>query len=121
VVGAFVAAINNPATIGQSYDLVGPEVYTLEQIVRYVDAMIGTNRKIIPLGPRLSRFLAAVMQFAPGKPLTPDNIASMSVDNVSEDDFPAIFSIQPKTLEQVAPIFLKADFDRLDVLRRRRG
>lgn len=121
VVAAFVAAINNPATIGHSYDLVGPEVYTLEQIVRYIDSKIGTNRRIIPLGPRLSRFLASVMQFAPGKPLTPDNIASMSVDNISADDFPSIFGIQPKTLEQMAPLFLKPELDRLDLLRRRRN
>jgi len=121
VVTAFVGAVNNPATCNQSYDLVGPDVYTLEDIVRYINGLIGTDRKIIRLGERSSKWLAKLMQFAPGKPLTPDNIASMSVDNVSSEHFPEIFGIEPTRLEEAAPIYLRPRGDRLDVLRQRRG
>lgn len=121
VVNAFVGAINNPATSNQSYDLVGPDVYTLEEIVRYIDGLIGTGRKVFRLGERSSKILATLLQFAPGKPLTPDNVKSMTVDNVSSDSFPEIFGIEPTRLEQATPVYLKPTTDRLDLFRQRRG
>ncbi len=121
VIAALINAVNDPTTTGQSYDLVGPEVYTLEQLVRYIDGIIGSQTRIFRLGPRLSKILATVLQFAPGKPLTPDNVASMSVDNVSDQAFVDLFGVEPTRLEQSVPVFLRAATDRLDALRRRRG
>jgi len=107
VAQAFVASLNNSDTFGQSYNLCGPKVYTLRELVELVGAMIGRKRKIIDLSPRLSYLQAWVMEWLPGKKImTRDNYHSMQVDSVCSDEFPAIFGVKPSALEAVAPGYL---------------
>lgn len=91
-------------SVGKSYDLVGPKVYTLRELVEYAGERAGHRRPIIGLGPRLSYLQAAVMELMPGNLLTRDNVRSMSVDNVSSAPLP--FGIAPTALEAVAPMWL---------------
>jgi len=42
--------LTDDATIGQSFDLCGPGIYTLRELVRYVGEVSGADRPIIPLG-----------------------------------------------------------------------
>lgn len=107
VAQAFVASLNNQATFGQSYNLCGPKVYTLSELVELVGRMIGRRRKIIGLGPRLSYLQALFMEWMPGRKLiTRDNYYTMQVDSVCNGEFPKIFGIKPKALEAVAPDYL---------------
>jgi NADH dehydrogenase len=66
----------------------------------------GSPRPIVPLGPTLSRLQATALEHLPGKVMTRDNLASMSVDNVAPGPFPAIFGIEPTAMETVAPGYL---------------
>jgi len=91
---------------GSSYDLCGPNVYTLRDLVRYVGEVSGAVRPIIPLGPRLSKLQATVLEMLPGKLMSRDNLASMSRDNVCQGPFPAAFGIAPTALEAIAPEYL---------------
>jgi len=116
---AFSESVNNPGTMGKRYDLVGPEVHTMREIVEFIDGIIGTNRKMISIGPGLGKLMAFFMQFAPGKPLTPDNIRSMSIDSVSDQPFPEIFGITPSGLPQTLPSWLAPGGDPLDDFRSR--
>lgn len=107
VAQAFVASLNNSDTFGQSYNLCGPKVYTLRELVELVGAMIGRKRRIIGLSPRLSYLQAWVMEWLPGKKImTRDNYYSMQVDALCRDGFPAIFGVKPSALEAVAPGYL---------------
>jgi uncharacterized protein YbjT (DUF2867 family) len=99
-------ALTDDATIGQSYDLCGPTAYTLRELVRYVGQVSGAERPIIPLGPRLSRLQATVLEMLPGPLMSRDNLASMTRDNVCDCAFPAIFGIVPTALEAIAPEYL---------------
>jgi NADH dehydrogenase len=82
VAEAFVNALHDNAAIGQRYDLGGPDVMSLHQIVRYVLATTGWHRLVLPLGHGLSRVMAEVMEHLPGKPFSRDNLRSASVDSV---------------------------------------
>lgn len=106
VVHAFVTALRDKATAGERYDLCGPRSYTLRQLVEYAARVLGIDRTVIGLGDSLSRLMAGVMQFAPGKPLTPDNYLSMRVDSECKGEFPAVFGIQPTAIEAVVPFYL---------------
>jgi NADH dehydrogenase len=106
VARAFVTALDMSASHGRSYDLCGPKVYTLEELVRYLAALIGTRRWIVPLGDRLSRLQAAVLQYAPGKPFTLDNYRSLSVASVCRGEPPAELGIRPRPLEDIVPTYL---------------
>lgn len=107
VAQAFVASINNPATFGQSYDLCGPRVYALREIVGLVGAIIGRKRRIVGLCPRFSYLLAWIMEWMPGKKImTRDNYYSMQVDSVCRCEFPGVFDIKLHSLEAVVPGYL---------------
>ena len=105
VARAFVLALDNESTYGQRYELVGPKVYTLKELVAYVMLLAHDKHMIIGLPGFISSMLAGVLQFVPTQPLTPDNVKSMSVDNVSAAPFPA-FAGTATALEDVAPTYL---------------
>lgn len=106
VAEAFVAALEDKASIGQRYDLVGPKVYTLKELVRFTAQQVGSHSVIYGMCNLGASVLAGVMQFVPGKPLTPDNLRSMSQDSVSSQPFP--FGIQPQSVEAIVPRYLGA-------------
>lgn len=106
VAHCFMAALHDHVTIGQRYDLCGPNSYTLQQLMEYTAQVLGVHRRIIGLGPTASRVMASLMEFFPGKPLTRDNYLSMKIDNVCQGEFPAIFGTHRTTLEAVVPVYL---------------
>ena len=109
VARAFVRALDDPRAFGQRYNLCGPHRYTLLELVQYIARQIGSPVRIVSLGPLASRLQAGLLQFAPGKPFTPDNYRSLQVDSVCDDGFPAVFGITPVALEAVAPAWLGPD------------
>jgi NADH dehydrogenase len=106
VVQAFVLALDRQATFGQRYNLCGPQVYSLREIVTWLARQLGLKRRILPLNNSLSMLQAAVLQFAPGKPFTLDNYRSLQLANVCEASFPAIFGITPSRFEDVVPTYI---------------
>jgi len=108
VARAFVVALDNESTYGQRFELVGPKVYTLKELVAYVMLLAHDKHMIIGLPGVITSMLAVVLQFVPTQPLTPDNVKSMSVDNVSAAAFPA-FAGTATALEDVAPTYLGRD------------
>lgn len=106
VTRAMVLALERHDTFGQRYNLCGPRVMTLQETVEQIAAELGLKRHIVPLGDRLSRFQAGLLQFAPGKPFTPDNYRSLQVASVCEGPFPALFGIVPSQLEDILPLYI---------------
>lgn len=104
VARAFVHSIADVATCGKSYDLCGPRVYTLRELVALVGQMTGHRRPIIGLNAALSYLQALAMELLPVKLMTRDNYYSMKIDNVSNQPFP--FGIQPAAIEAVVPAYL---------------
>jgi uncharacterized protein YbjT (DUF2867 family) len=86
VVDAFVHALDDEATIGGSYDLVGPEVMTLAQIVRLTAQTKGWIRFVVPLPGVFGRMQAEVGEHLPGKPISRDNWRSLQRDSTSDDN-----------------------------------
>lgn len=109
VARAFADSLDNPATFGKTYDLCGPKVYTLRELIEYVGSVIGKKRSIVPLGKWASYFQAWALECIPGKKLmTRDNYFAMCTDNVCATGWPAVFDFQPATLEAIAPDYLRA-------------
>lgn len=104
VARAFVESLARPESFGAAYDLCGPKVYTLRELVEYVCRVTGRRRLVIGLSDRLSYLQALSMEFAPVQVLSRDNYYSMKVDSVCHCDFP--FGIRPAALEAAAPAWL---------------
>jgi NADH dehydrogenase len=104
VAAVFSESLTRLETFGQTYELVGPKVYMLRELVRYVGEVTGHRRPIVGLGPQLSYLQAFAMEYAPGKLMSRDNVRSMKVDSVSSQALP--FGITPTPVEAVAPAWL---------------
>lgn len=107
VAEAFARSLKMPASYGQSYNLCGPHIYTLQELVEYTAKTAGLNRKIIPLTDLLSRLQAAVFDFVPGKPFSTDNYRSTKADSVCVNggDLQTL-GITPTALESIVPAYL---------------
>ncbi|MFT3962291.1 complex I NDUFA9 subunit family protein [Propionivibrio sp.] len=120
VAEACAAALDDRATYGTIYELGGPKVYTLRQLVEYVGSLIGRPRPVIDLPGPLARLQACMLGLLPNPPMSPDNLRSLQVDNVTDGqhDFPGW---RPQPLEAVAPTYLSriGAGSRYDELRRR--
>jgi uncharacterized protein YbjT (DUF2867 family) len=105
VVRAFVAALDDPASHGRRYDLGGPRVYELAELVRYVCAASGRRRLVVGLPDWASYLQAWMLEWLPVPLMTRDNYRSMQIPSVCEAGaFP--FDIRPTALEVAAPGWL---------------
>ncbi len=106
VVSAYVHALHDTKTHGQRYDLCGPKVYSLREIVSYIAELMGKRVHIVGLNRALSHLQAALLEFAPGKPFSLDNFRSLQVDSIcTSRAFPEVFGITPTPMEQVVPTY----------------
>ena len=106
VVHAFTQSLDNHKTFNNCYDLCGPKVYTLREIVEYVAKLINKRVCVVGLPDGVSYLQAAMLEFAPGKPFSLDNYRSLQVDSVCEKGFPEVFGITPTSLEEIVPAYL---------------
>jgi NADH dehydrogenase len=84
VARAFVNSLDNDATVGKTYELAGPKVYTLRELVQFAAGAAGHRRAVIALPDSIARLQARLMELAPGEPLlSRDNLDSMKRDNIA--------------------------------------
>ena len=111
VAAAIAACLDRPESIGKTYELVGPKVYTLSELVRLAGRWSGHERPQIALPEFAARLQALAMECLPGEPLmSRDNVASMRVPNVAGGQLPGLeaLGIRATALEAVAPGYLGA-------------
>ena len=101
-----VRSINDPDTHNKKYQLCGPKIYSLEELVNYTANIIGTKRTIIPLNDILSRIQAAIFDYVPGKPFSTDNYLSAKTESICSVHDLARFHIEATALESIVPQYL---------------
>jgi uncharacterized protein YbjT (DUF2867 family) len=106
VATCFVNALENTATYGKCYDLGGPTVYTLRELIEKVMAILGKERPIIGLSDSLSMAQAFMMELMPIKLMSRDNVRSMQVDNVCNPPIAPELGVTPSALEAIVPEYL---------------
>jgi uncharacterized protein YbjT (DUF2867 family) len=106
VADAFVDSLGNPETFGQAYDLVGPKVYTLRELVDYTARLVGSNARIIALPEGLAYLQAGLMWLSPKPLMSPDNLRSMQVDNICGSNCRLPANWKPTALEAIAPTYI---------------
>ncbi|HEV3182715.1 MAG TPA: complex I NDUFA9 subunit family protein [Steroidobacteraceae bacterium] len=106
VAEAFMRALNRAASAGATYELCGPEVLTLEEIVRLTARVAGLPCHILRLPDALARVQAVVMGLLPGKPFSLDNFRSLTLDSVCREDGCAALGIVPRPMLAELPLYL---------------
>jgi NADH dehydrogenase len=122
VVQAFLRALEDRSTIGRTYEIYGPAVMTLREIVAYTARHRGLRRLIIGLPDPLGRLQAALFDFVPGKPFSSDNWKSLQIDSVGGIDGLYQLGIDKTPVDAVMPALLsgsprQARLDRCRALR----
>lgn len=106
VADAFVRVVEDRESFGETYELCGPEVLTLEQVVRMTAAVAQLPCHILGLPDALGRLQAALLGLLPGKPFSLDNFRSLTIDSVCTQDGFARLGITPRHMMAVLPFYL---------------
>jgi uncharacterized protein YbjT (DUF2867 family) len=108
VIDALVRCLHGGALSRQTYQLGGPQVYTLREIVSLVASITRQRRWIVGLPDFLGRLQALVMDFVPGRPFSSDNYRSLTVDSVSTENGFAQLKLHPHSMVACAKQYLGA-------------
>ncbi len=112
VAEAFALALNDSSTWGKTLQLCGPKVVSLREVIRFIAQTLGLKRRIIGLGDSISRSLARVLEFVPGKPLSMDNYRSLKIHSICDSDGFAALGIKPASMQAVVPRYLAKRYER---------
>jgi uncharacterized protein YbjT (DUF2867 family) len=105
VAEVIVRSLLDSNAVGQTYELVGTKVYTLRQIIEYVNEVTGARTTIKDLPEFWALLQAGLLSLLPNPMLSPDNLRSMEVDSVAPDAVMP-YGIVPAPLEAIAPTYL---------------
>jgi NADH dehydrogenase len=113
VANAVADAVDGKAKAGATYELGGPEILSMREIMQTILAITDRQRMLVSLPFGLARFQSYILQFAPGAlKLTPDQVELLRHDNVvslaAKDAGLTLegLGITPDSLEGVAPQYL---------------
>jgi NADH dehydrogenase len=109
VAAAIRRCVLDPGTVGQTFELAGPQQLSLAEIVRLAGEISGHRRLIVPLPGPLAWAQARLMELLPGEPLmSRDNLDSMRVPSIATGNFPGLaeLGIAPQAIGAVVPAYL---------------
>lgn len=92
-----VRALTDDTTVGERYEIGGPEVLTYDEIVDRVLCALGTRRRKIHLPLAITRPLVIAMQIVfPNPPVTASLLDLLTVENTTTDRaLEELFDVQP--------------------------
>ena len=88
VAEAIVRILADRGTAGRTYELAGPGVYTLRELVRFVQRLIGRPPWVVPVPFAVAEVLARLFELLPSPPLTPGQVDLLKADNVASGTLP---------------------------------
>ena len=113
VAAAVADAVDGKTRPGATYELGGPEVLTMSEIMQMILDVTDRHRMLVPLPFGIAKFNAAFLQFAPGVfKLPPDQVELLKTDTVVSDAAQAAgltlqgLGITPDSMEAICPQYL---------------
>mgnify|MGYP001032845270 CR=1 FL=1 len=108
VADAVMAAITRDDAAGRVYELGGPQVMTMRQVLEFVLEHTHRRRLMLPVPQALAALQARLGEWLPNPPLTRDQLILLKRDNVVAADAAglAALGLSPKAVEAVVPTYL---------------
>ena len=108
VAKAITNILSDPGTVGQTYELAGPRVYTLRELVNMTLQLMGKRRLLVAVPFAVAEIQARLFEFLPNPPLTTGQVDLLKVDNVASKTLPGFqdLKIRPRTVEEVLPTYI---------------
>ena len=103
-----MAALDDPATSGATFELCGPTVYSFRDLLALILHETGRRRLLVPVPFWAATFEAWFLEFMPVPLLTRDQVRMLRVDNIMSAGARGLadLGIEPTTLEVVLPTYL---------------
>ena len=110
VADAVTRMLADSATAGRTYELAGPRIYTLLELVRFALRVMGRRRLLLPIPFAVAELQARLFELLPSPPLTTSQVDLLKADTVASGTLPGFreLDIQPKTIEEVVPTYIGA-------------
>jgi uncharacterized protein YbjT (DUF2867 family) len=108
VAAAVEACLNDESTMGETYELGGPRVYSFREILEYILRTTGRKRCLMTLPYALAGVMGAVSEILPKPPLTRDQVRLLKYDNVVSSGAKSFahLGITPTAVETIVPGYL---------------
>jgi uncharacterized protein YbjT (DUF2867 family) len=108
VAEAVANILADPGTVGRTYELAGPGVYTLRELVQMTLRLMSKRRLLIPVPFAVAEIQARLFELLPHPPLTTGQVDLLKADNVASRTLPGLqeLKIQPKAVEEVVPTYI---------------
>ncbi len=108
VAEAVASILTDPRTVGRTYELAGPGVFTLRELVSMTLHLMRKRRLFMPLPFALAEVQARLFELLPNPPLTTGQVDLLKWDNVTSGALPGLreLNIEPKTVEEVVPTYI---------------
>ena len=105
VAQAIVHCVNTFSTEGQVFELCGPDILTLTELVQLAGLWVGKPRPVISLPYAIGWLQALLMEWAPGKTLmSRDNLDAMKVHNIATGKVQGLRALgisEPKSIKRL--------------------
>ncbi|MGO9924684.1 MAG: NAD-dependent epimerase/dehydratase family protein [Mycobacterium sp.] len=108
VAEATAQILADPGTVGRTYELAGPTVYTLREIFIIALRIIGKRRLLVPVPFAVAEVQARLFELLPNPPLTSSQVDLLKADNVASGTLPGLgeLNILPKAIEVIVSTYL---------------
>src|SRR5207249_11359018 len=108
VAEAIARMLAEPATAGHTYELAGPGVYTLRDLVSFALRILDKRRLLLPVPFAVAEIQARLFELLPNPPLTTGQVDLLRADNLASGTLPGLreLSIEPKAVEVIVPTYL---------------
>ncbi len=81
---ATAECLDNPAASNQTFEVGGPDIFSMSEVVKTALQVVGRRRLLLPAPKFAMKALASVVQLLPGRPLTPDAVDFITMDALAD-------------------------------------
>ena len=108
VAHAVMAALGDPAAAGKTYELGGPQIFSMLEINKWIGAACGRDRHYLPVSDIIGAGMAKLTGWLPASPMTWDQWLMLQSDNVVSEGATGLsgLGVEPTPLEAIAPGWL---------------
>lgn len=108
VAGAIMAALDRDDARGRTYELGGPRVMSMRDVMAYVQEVTHRRRPMLDMPMGLMRLQARLSEKLPTPPITRDQLILLGRDNVVGEGMPGLaeLGIAPAAVEAIVPGYL---------------
>ena len=108
VAAAIDRMLADPGASGRTYEVAGPGIYSLRELVEFTLGLVGKRRLLVPLPFAVAEVLAQVFELLPNPPLTRGQIDLLRADSVAGGALPGFreLDLQPKAIEEIVPTYI---------------